>query len=152
MYIFSSFPQSVHLEMAISELEQAGIARDRILAVPLDRRPSEPSRRDPAVRTDRLSLVDGAAVLGTAVMVLGVIYGFVLPGGPIIWGIAGLLAGAAAGFGLDYFRHPRRTVPGGGKNSAGGVVLLVRCGREETATVTAILWRNFAGGVGCLER
>lgn len=152
MHIFSSFDQSIHIETALTELEQSGIAGKNILAVPLDSFPQDLDQPGAAARADRFGFVDDAAALGTAGMVLGVIYGFVLSWGPIIWGLIGLLAGAAAGVGLHYLRNPRRFSPRPGENSADGVILLVQCGPEMAAAVEKILWRSYARGVGRLER
>lgn len=46
-------------------------------------------------RADGISLFDGAEVSGAILMTLGVVYGFVLKWGPIIWGLIGLLAGVS---------------------------------------------------------
>ena len=150
LYLFSSFTQSIHLELAVTELEQIGLTRKNILAVPLDRRPQQ-LLFDTETRADGINLLDGPAALGTAGMVLGVIYGFVLPWGPIIWGIIGLFGGAAAGLGFDYIVHRRRT-PSRSGSGAATVVLLVHCDRKQAATVADVLWRNHARGVGRLER
>lgn len=152
MYIFSSFPPSIHLEKAISELEQSGLAGGNILAVPLAGRSGKPYLLDSAARTDRLSLIDGAAACGTAGMALGVIYGFVLTWGPIIWGLIGLFAGAVAGFGLDCARRPRRPLSRSGAADTVGVILLVQCNPSVAAAVEDVLWRNLAVGVGRLDR
>ena len=82
MYIIASFEQSIFLELAISALEQRGIQKNQILAVPLDKRTEPRKLLDTIHRADGYSLFDVAAVLGTCGMLLGAIYGMVLNWGP----------------------------------------------------------------------
>ncbi|MEQ8176116.1 MAG: hypothetical protein ABRQ26_13740 [Syntrophomonadaceae bacterium] len=93
MYVYASFDYSAYLELAITDLEKRGIAREHILAVPLDKRMEERKLFDTIHRADGMSLFDGAAVSGAIFMELGVIYGFVLKWGPIVWALIGLVGG-----------------------------------------------------------
>ena len=52
MYVFSSFEYSAYLELGISDLEKRGIAREKILAVPLDKRVEERKLLDTIHRAD----------------------------------------------------------------------------------------------------
>jgi len=161
MYIYASFDYSAFLELAITDLEKRGIAREHILAVPLDKRVEERMLLDTIHRADGISLFDGAAVLGAVFMELGVIYGFVLEWGPITWGLIGLLGGAVLGFLLDYFygrirghkkekafRH--RVKAGESHNTE--VILTVFCENSQYEMVQKVLWDNMAFGVGKLDR
>jgi hypothetical protein len=153
MYVIASFEQSFFLELAISALEQAGIKKDQILAVPLDKR-MEPRRLFDSIQyADGFSLFDIAAVLGTCGMLLGAIYGMVLKWGPILWGIIGLVGGFVSGFLIKYAyvkkrnkgnTGPRRTI-----NTE--VFLLIRCHEEQGKIVEDILWDNIALGVAKLH-
>lgn len=98
MHIVSTFEYSQYLELAITELEKKGIAKDKILAVPLDKNIAERKILDKIQRSDGMNLFDRAAVLGTVFMVLGSIYGFILKWGPVIWALIGLAFGAMLGF------------------------------------------------------
>jgi len=161
MYVYASFDYSAFLELAITDLEKRGIAREHILAVPLDKRVEERMVLDTIHRADGISLFDGAAVLGSICMELGVIYGFVLKWGPIAWGLIGLLGGAILGFLLDYFygrirRHEenkgtRNQVKSGDNNNT-EVVLTVFCKSSQYEMVEKVLWDNMAFGVGKLDR
>jgi hypothetical protein len=111
VYVYASFDYSAFLELAIADLEKRGIARKHILAVPLDKRVEERMVMDTIHRADGISLFDGAAVAGAIFMTLGVVYGFILKWGPIIWGLIGLLGGAVLGFLLDYFYGRLRGSP-----------------------------------------
>jgi len=97
MYIFSTFEHSKHLELAITAIEVKGIAKDKILAVPMDKRGEERKLFDTLHSSDGLSLFDLPAILGTIFMLFGSIYGFVLKWGPIWWGLIGLATGALLG-------------------------------------------------------
>jgi hypothetical protein len=98
VYTIASFEQSIFVELAITALEQKGITKSQIFAVPLDKGKEEQKLFDTIHRADGVSLFDVAALLGTCGMLLGAIYGFVLSWGPIIWGIIGLVAGLLIGF------------------------------------------------------
>lgn len=160
MYVYASFDYSAYLELAITELEKRGIARENILAVPLDKRVEEKKLFDTIHRTDGMSLFDGAAVAGAIFMTLGVIYGFVLKWGPIIWGLIGLLSGALIGFLLDMFVGKLRKNKAAKKTrnqaKAGDqiteVVLTIVCRPEQYEMVEKVLWDNMALGVGKLDR
>ena len=161
MYIYASFDYSAFLELAITDLEKRGIARDHILAVPLDKRVEERMLLDTIHRADGISLFDGAAVLGAIFMELGVIYGFILEWGPITWGLIGLLGGAILGFLLDYFygrirghkkKKATRNQVKAGENNNTEVILTVFCENSQYEMVQKVLWDNRAFGVGKLDR
>ncbi|MBU9710680.1 hypothetical protein [Evansella tamaricis] len=131
MLVISSFEQSTSLEIAIANLEQNGINKTKILAVPFEKRREEKKLFDSIHRSDGVSLFDIAAALGTACSVLGASFGFILKWGPIIWGLLGLAIGAIIGFIIDYFYTKKKTkkqekVP----DSFSEVVLIVDC--EDT--------------------
>jgi len=161
MYIYASFDYSAFLELAITDLEKRGIARENILAVPLDKRVEERMLLDTIHRADGISLFDGAAVLGAICMELGVIYGFVLEWGPITWGVFGLLGGAILGFVLDYFygrirghkkeKASRNRVKAGESHNT-EVILTILCENSQYEMVQKVLWDNMAFGVGKLDR
>ena len=159
MYVFASFEYSAYLELGISDLEKRGIPREKILAVPLDKRIEERKLMDTIHRADGISLFDGAMVSGAIFMELGVIYGFVWKLGPIIWGLIGLGFGAVLGFLLDYFWSSirgKKQLMTRNKNKeserAAEVTLVVQCAPHEYQMVEKVLWDNQALGVGKLAR
>jgi hypothetical protein len=147
MYVMAIFEQTAFIELSLTEIEQLGISRERILAVPMEKRIEKRRVFDTIHYADGISLFDGAAALGTALMVVGAIYGFILKWGPIVWGLIGLLTGAAIGFLLDCLIGKRRVfnrkierVP--------EVVVIVQCDSPgQMETVEAALWDHFALGV-----
>ncbi|TEB05290.1 hypothetical protein Psch_02331 [Pelotomaculum schinkii] len=143
MYLVAAFEHSLFLEQAISDLLHNGLARENILAVPLEHQNAG---------SDGNSLIDGAAMAGTALMVLGVIYGFVLRWGPVIWGLIGLLAGVAAGalLALARSRIPHRSKKPNSMTAE--VVLIIHCRDNNVKESEQILWNNQALGVGRLDR
>jgi hypothetical protein len=156
MFIVGSFEYSLHLELAISELEKRGIPRTSIVAVPLDKRMEDRKVLDSIHYADGVSLFDGATILGTFFMLFGAIYGFIFEWGPIIWGIIGLVVGATLGFLGDILISKIRTRKrsGMGKNSTSKehllaeVFLLIECDDSESKMVETVLWDNLAMGVG----
>lgn len=151
----ASFEHSLFLELAISELEQKGIARESIYAFPLKLRVKEKKLFDSINRADGLSLFDGMAACGTFFLILGAIFGYLWTWGPIIWGLIGLSFGSALGYILDRFFtraiHPKSQQVSGAVNKQGNriseVVLIIQCHQDEAKMVEGILWENSAIGV-----
>jgi len=153
LYVLASFEYSEYLELAISELELKGIKRERILAVPLGKKTEKAKIFDTISQSDGISLIDSALILGTVFMVLGVIYGYVLKWGPIIWGLIGLIAGAVLGFIIDIIpkkkgQNNKKKV----KNKTTEVVILVHCDTNQVDEVENTLMSNFALGIGRLDK
>jgi len=152
MYITTVLEYSAHLELAIIALEQQGVKRKEILAIPLDRKMKTPRPFDTIGHSDGRSLFDGAMILGTVFMVLGVIYGYVWEWGPILWGLLGFLAGALLGFLLDNWRYLLK----GKQNNLNikennRVVLIIHCLENHTDFIENILLEHGALGTGRYE-
>lgn len=151
MYVVASFEQSIFLEIAIKTLEQKGIKKQQILAVPLDKRAEEVKLFDTIHRADGLSLFDLSAVVGTCGMLLGAIYGYVWKWGPILWGIIGLVLGLVAGFLLKLLFVKRKNNRAAGKNKATEVFLLILCNENQAELIEKILWDNNSLGIAKLH-
>ncbi|MBO7744158.1 hypothetical protein I8J29_08135 [Paenibacillus sp. MWE-103] len=136
MYVVSIFEHSLKLELAISELEQHRVMREDIVAVPMNKQAREKSYFDP-YNTDGLNMFL-VSVLATIMMLLGVIYGFRLYWGPILWGMIGLASGTAIGFALD---KAVKTASRKKKLKANirDVILLVKCGEKHARLIEDIL-------------
>ncbi|GMA61227.1 hypothetical protein NZD89_16240 [Alicyclobacillus fastidiosus] len=150
MYVIASFEQSIFLELAITALEQSGVPKNQILAVPLDKRSEDRKLFDTIHRADGFSLFDVAAVLGTCGMLLGAIYGMVLRWGPILWGLIGLCAGLLLGFLLKVLfvkKQNKKTK----QNRTSEVFLVIRCTNDQGKNVENILWDNTALGIARLN-
>lgn len=106
-YTAASFKHSLEVEVILSQMDMVGIKREALLVVPLY---SEDSRKRLIQGYFYLEerLMNLAFPLGTVFMLLGVIYGFVLPMGPVLWGLFGLLAGLALGVLLGYLTRDKR--------------------------------------------
>jgi len=150
----ASFEYSAQLELAISELEQKGIARESIYAFPLKLRVKEMKIFDTINRADGLSLFDGMVACGTLFMILGTIFGYLWTWGPIIWGLIGLAFGATLGYILDRFfsrviRHKNKqeTSVNNKPGRISEVVLIIECAPGDVNMVESVLWENSAIGV-----
>lgn len=148
MYIVSNFDYSINVEKAVAELRMKGIAKESILAVPLDRRNEKGKVFDTLHDSDGSSSLDVAFILAALFSLFGAIYGFLLSLGPIIWA----LIGTGTGFGLGVVirlitlkRQKKKPRP-----EAAGVVLIVSCGGAQQELVSGILWDNGAKGAGIL--
>jgi len=145
MLVIATFENSTFIELAISLLEQKGIPKEQIFAIPLDKRTEPRKLFDTIHRADGFSMFDAAAILGTCLMLLGAIYGYVLKWGPIIWGIIGAVTGLLAGFLIKLWMMKKRRR--GNKQITSEIVLMIRCEDYQWETVEKILWEHTALGM-----
>lgn len=138
MYIFASFAHGPHLEIAIADLTRLGLTERQIMAVPLHATTRKVAVFDRIYRADGFSVVDGAALAGTVCMIAGVIFGSVHYWGPIIWGLAGLAAGGAAGLAADWLVTSRHAAAEGRGNII-PVIVIIRCDELLAGQVETIL-------------
>jgi hypothetical protein len=132
--------------LAITELEEKGIAKEKILAIPLVQEHKDFAILDTIHRADGVSIMDTASVFATAGMTLGVIYGFIWHWGPIIWGLIGLVVGVAGGLVLDYL-WTKRKISTERKAKVSELVLIVSCEKAQSDMVEKVLRNNTAFGV-----
>jgi hypothetical protein len=149
LYVIATFEQTIFLELVITALEQKGIVKERILAVPMDKRTEPRKLFDTIHRSDGFSMFDAAAILGTCFMLLGSIYGYILKWGPIIWGIIGAVFGILLGFVLKLSLVKKKNY--GTKNITSEVVLIIRCEEHQWETIEKILWENTALGISHIK-
>lgn len=150
MYLVASFHYCLHTEIAIAKLEELGIKKEKIFAVPLELRGESRNIFDTIHHSDGVSMFDGGAILGTVCMVLGVIYGFILAWGPIIWGLIGLMGGFVAGFLLDLIFTKSKHSSARRNDVDGELFLLVQCDPHQAEQVRKTLWDHLALGVAVL--
>ncbi|WP_139488073.1 hypothetical protein [Brevibacillus dissolubilis] len=151
MRVISSFDHSIYLEMALTALEENGIDRKNILAVPLDRIADQPKKiLDTMHRSDGISYIDTGIACATALTVIASSIGFKLAWGPIIWGLIGAVTGFFIGMLIDMLiRSPKDTRPVSKIKTE--VVVLVDCDEKQIEMVENILWKHFAFGVAKLK-
>ncbi|MCR8630245.1 hypothetical protein [Paenibacillus radicis (ex Xue et al. 2023)] len=148
MYIVASFEHSVSIEIALTELEQLGIQKADILALPLNVRTEKTKLFDNAHYSDGVSFVDLATILGSIFMLLGGIYGFVLKHGPVLWALIGLVIGGVLGFIIKLIVIKKKpTLDIFGRTRATEVFMMVKCSQEHDRRVKDIFWRNKALGI-----
>lgn len=151
MYIIATFEYNHFLERAVTGMQMQGVAKERILAAPLDKRGEERRLFDTMHYSDGLSLIDLAAVLGTIFMLFGTIYGFVLLWGPIWWGLIGLATGCVIGVIIKLITTKIYAKDRTKAEKAPEVVLIIECEQQELETVHNVLWDNHALGVSKLD-
>lgn len=153
MYIIASFDYSNHLELALSDIERIGVPKYKILAVPLDKRVEKARIFDTIHQSDGVSILDVPTVTGTIFMLLGVIYGYKLPLGPIVWGIIGLAAGIFVGLLLKWInRKKQKHSHTSKKKEQTEVFLMINCKKELIERIKDIPWEHNAYGVGILNK
>ncbi|MCU9613247.1 hypothetical protein OEV98_06735 [Caldibacillus lycopersici] len=148
MQVFSTFENSVFLEMALAELEKKGIQQEKIFAVPLDNRSDERKLFDTLHHSDGTSLIDIGMALATAFAVIAASIGFELAWGPIYWGLIGAAVGFIVGVAIRFFIEKvikKRNRKLKGKQSE--VILIVECEEIKAELVENILWEHYAIGV-----
>ncbi len=146
MYIISTFRHSIALEKAITAAEMKGIARDSILAVPMDKRGERSKLFDSMQQSDGLSLLDLPFILGSFLALMGAIYGFNFRWGPLLWGLIGFGAGFLIGLVIKLAaNHKYLSHRSSGKDSE--VVLIIECKEHEAEMLKDLLWNHEALGV-----
>ena len=151
MYEVSNFERTIKVESAISSLMMLGILKEDILAVPLDKQNEGRLLLDRTHSSDNRSTLDFPIILAALFSLFGIIYGFLLQWGPIIWALIGTTIGFGLGVLLKLiFSHKRN-----GKVHAElpDVVLLIACADTQLDMVQNLLWNNGALGVSrlCLD-
>ncbi|MBB5172387.1 hypothetical protein [Texcoconibacillus texcoconensis] len=150
MNVVASFDHSVYLEMAIKELEKHGVAKQDIFTVPLTQK-IKPKKNSEIIRSSGFSLLDITFAFGTAFSLFGVIYGFVLGGGPIMWGLIGLFFGWGFGFVLDLLMRKKQYKMKKKKGEGGEVMLVVHCDKQLVTLVKEILFDHYTLGLQVVD-
>jgi hypothetical protein len=143
MELVATFPYTANVELVLIELERFGIPRSGLMAIPLQG--TEPYLTLKAVGNAGGTNWDYGFVLGTVGMLLGSIYGFVLPGGPVLWAMGGLVGFFPIGVGITVAfrnRQIKRT------RSEPQVVIWIRCEDRDTEQIRTMLIWHAAVGIG----
>ncbi|MGM0836645.1 MAG: hypothetical protein ACQEV7_10830 [Bacillota bacterium] len=152
MYIFATFKYNMEMELTLRELEELGLSKEQLLVIPLDKIKYQSKMIDSMHRSDGQSLMDLSAIFGIIFMLLGVIYGYVLYLGPILWGLFGLVFGVVLGFLVDYYTTKKSEKNMRKRGSDADLILMIHCDKEKQETIEKVLWNNLVLGVGVLER
>lgn len=147
MYITAAFKQSIEVELAITAMEEAGINKREILAVPIEMKRRIGGIFDTMRSSTGDSMFDLPMILAAFLALFGSIYGFVLNWGPVVWGVIGAAAGFAIGF-LIKLLIIKSKVSAGFENE---VVILISCEEHRADTVKKILKDNGALGVSIVK-
>lgn len=150
MNIVASFDHTVYLELAIKELENHGIGKQNIFAIPLSEK-KKPKKNSELVRGSGFSLLDGTFAFGTVCSLFGVVYGFIWPGGPVLWGLIGLVIGWAVGFLFDFILRKRQFKMKKKAGEGGEVMLVIHCAKEQITLVKEILFDHYTLGLHVIE-
>ncbi|MBP1156533.1 MULTISPECIES: hypothetical protein [unclassified Paenibacillus] len=149
MYVFGTFHYSAELELALSDLEAQGISNERIAAVHLaNSQVLAPHIMDTIHRSDGVSLLDGAAVVGTVFSVIGASIGYSLVWGPIIWGLLGLLAGGIVGYAIDAWINRESRRRRHRSRDSSDVIVIVECAPNQVPQVRQTMQHRLALRIG----
>ncbi len=150
MYVISSFDHNIQLELALTRLDQMGITKDNLYAVPLIEFKEEAKLFDTIHRSDGISLLDSGLAWATALTVVGSSYGFILRWGPIVWGLIGALTGLIIGYILDMIFNKKRRSK---KNTLiqPNVFILVQCDQNMLHQIKAVLLEHHAINYAVIE-
>lgn len=146
MHVIATFEHSNFLELAITDLEQKGIEKNQICAIPLNKMIEERTLFDTIHQADGQSMFDLPAILATIFMTLGVAWGFIWKWGPIIWGLLSFLGGLALGLFIKYLLYKNKRKNNFCYNTE--VVLIVDCKADKVEIVENVLFNHLAIGIG----
>ncbi|TDY43054.1 hypothetical protein C7445_11238 [Alicyclobacillus sacchari] len=148
MRFVASFDHSLQLEAALSKLQQLNLGPESVLAVPLVRRSNGPSA-DTANHSDQRAYFDLASLAAALGCFLGTVYGFILPLGPVVWGLGGFAGGFAIGLLIKWVQNRRKrraqTLPT-------EIVVVVECEDDMARQVEHVLWSHGAFGLACIGK
>ncbi|MRG86868.1 hypothetical protein [Salinibacillus xinjiangensis] len=152
MHVIASFPFSTNVELALKKLEENGVLKNNIVAIPLKSIKNGDHILDTLYQSDGHGTLDLGFILGTIFMLLGAIYGFVLTWGPIIWGLIGLISGISLGFIIRYLYIKRKNKLYLPKEQKTEVILIIRCSEQQIPMINQILINHRAIGLGELQK
>lgn len=150
MLIVATFKHSAYLELALKRMEQNGVSKHDMIVAPLTKQ-SEIINEDDSriIHHNGKSHYDNAFIFATIFMLLGAIYGFVLPWGPIIWSIIGIVTGAIVGLFLDYVI--RKKSPKNMEKNTSEVVIMLQCNPNQIEIIEKVLWQHQAIGISKIK-
>lgn len=149
MNIIASMNYSVFLELALSSLEEEGIKRDHILAVPFEKDNAHQKVFDTMYYSDGTSLLDKGLAMAVMFAVPAASYGFIATWGPIIWGVLGAIVGFLIGFFIDLGIWTKRKKKHKSIGQPPGVFIIVQCkDGSEAEMVKQVFWDHHALSVG----
>lgn len=151
MQVFAAFDHSSYLEMAISQLVQEGISKEKILAVSLQKTSDSMKLMDSIHHSDGVSLFDTGAALATAFAVIGVSIGFRLNWGPVYWGLIGAGGGLLLGFLINFLYYKvikKKKFDQKKKQKETEVIIVIECHDDFYKEIEKILKGNFAISIG----
>ena len=147
MHVIATFEHSNFLELAITDLEQKGIDKKRICAIPLHKMIKERALFDTLHQADGQSMFDLPAIIATIFMTLGVAWGFMWKWGPIIWGLLFFVGGLGLGLIIKYLLYKNSLKKNFSANNT-EVVLIIDCKSDEVEMVETVLFNHLAIGIG----
>lgn len=147
MHVVATFEHSNFLELAITDLEQKGMEKNRICAIPLHKMTKERTLFDTLHKADGQSMFDLPAIIATIFMTLGVAWGFMWKWGPIIWGLLSFVGGLTLGLIIKLFLYRNSLIKNTFTNNT-EVVLIIDCKPDEVEMVEKVLFNHLAIGIG----
>lgn len=146
MLIIGAFQHSIELEEALAELEQDGIYRSHILAIPMNIYPGDSKESLEEFHDFYSKGVEVGIACATACSVVGTSAGFRLNWGPIIWGLIAAFMGFVIGFGLYFFFNKYSRLSDSKRFPE--VTIIVQCSEQAADSVIRIMWKYEALKIG----
>ncbi|MCX7711555.1 MAG: hypothetical protein N2484_17075 [Clostridia bacterium] len=146
MLVIGTFEHSIELEQALAVLEHGSISRSHIMVVPMDTSSKIPYQVLGKAHDLRDKGMEVGIACATACSVIGTSVGFVLPLGPVFWGLAAAVSGFSIGFGtyIFYNKNFHRHLP----NKLPEVTVIIQCPECQSIQESEIMWKYGALTVG----
>jgi hypothetical protein len=151
MLVFCTFEQSMELESVLARLEGIGIAREDLLAVPMD--PVSSEQPGSVIHTERSTTVfDVGMATATAAAVIGMSMGFVLTWGPVICGLLFAVTGFLVGAAVRMLLNKRSIARKRDKLAESKeVTVVISCPREKLSEIRTLIEHYGAITVGIVR-
>ncbi len=152
MLVFCTFEQSLELESVLARLESIGIAREDLLAVPMD--PASDESAGSIIHVERSTTVfDVGMATATAAAVVGMSMGFVLAWGPVICGVLFAAIGYLAGAVIRMLLNKRSIAKRRDRLAdSKEVTVVIQCTREKLDVVRKTIEHYGAITIGVVRR
>lgn len=139
MHLVAGFESSTYVEMAIEQIrEECNITADDIAFVEMKAEQRPQTFFDTIHSSDGSSSVDGMAVGGVVVGVLGIIYGSRMWLGSVVIGVLGFIVGSLLGYLIDKWIGKRKRMK---PIRHIEILLLIRCQSKEILSKVADICR-----------
>ncbi|MCA1032049.1 hypothetical protein LCL95_13520 [Bacillus timonensis] len=140
MIVVLSLQHSVEIELLLTDMEQMGIAKESLHITSLERVSATENKYTMQIvqNGEKYSFADLALSIGTVLAVFGVMYGYSLKLGPVLWGLIGFLCGAILSK-LIMMVYKKRSIEDLKTDQTAELLLFVQCDESQIREIKSLV-------------